>query len=169
MYSKNDYSLYQRNFHLDTASLLRTDGIYVREKIWTNENGGKESIPAERKIYKFYQGGQANMILDLNNNLKTTQDYINALNARITKTNIKATLFEGYYRLNDKRVVIQSLNTPRRQFNYIYALLESNRLIIVKFTGEGKGQIKDKYYTDYYKEYYYFIPTSHTDYLEPNW
>lgn len=74
----------------------------------TNENGGKESIPNYRKIYKFYKAGQANMILDLNDSLKTNQAYIYALNARV-KDIAMPTLFEGYYRVNGKRMVIQSV------------------------------------------------------------
>lgn len=166
-YSKNDYSLYQRDFHLSDSALLRTDGVYLQTRIWTDENGGKERIPKEKKIYKFYNTGQANMILDIDNSLKTNQQYIDALNARINK--VTPTLFEGYYQLNGKRMVIQSVNPPRNMFSYTYAVLESNKLIIVKSTIKGKGKIDDKFFTDYYKEYYIFVPTGDEFYMQPNW
>jgi len=160
--------LYQKDFHLSDSTLLRTDGVYLQTKIWTNENGGKERIPKERKIYKFYNTGQANMILDLNNSLKTNQQYIDAVNTRI-KNKVTPTLFQGYYRLNGNRIVIQSVNPPRNVFSYAYAVLESNKLIIVKSTIEGKGKIDDKFFTDYYKEYYTFVSTGDDSYMEPNW
>lgn len=170
-YFQKDYSFYDRNFHPDPASLLRSDGVYVQEKIRTNEQGGKERVPAERKIYKFYKGGQANMILDPDRRVETTTDYATAFNVRIRESTAekKRTLFERYYKYDGNRMVIQAVNTPRNQFYYEYALLEKDGLILVKSTHRGGGEIKDKYYTDYYKEYYRFVPTGENGYLEPNW
>lgn len=170
-YFQSDYSFYDKNFQSDPASLLRKDGIYVQQKIRTNENGGKETIPTERKIYKFYKGGQANIVLDPTKKLKTAEDYIHAFNNRIKESREQspATLFERYYREEGNRLVIQAVNKPLNQFYYEYALLEKDALIIVKSTIEGKGKIEDKYYTDYYKEIYKFIPTGETAFLEPNW
>jgi hypothetical protein len=166
IYQKDDYSFYQKDFLVDT-SLLKTNGIYIQTKIWTNENGGNETIPKVRKIYKFYKGGQANMIL-ANSDLKTNQDYIKVVNAR-AKGITGPTLFEGYYRSDGKRMVIQSVNTPQRQFIYAYAIVREGGLVIVKTTTVGKGRIKDKFFTDYYKEYFSFIPTGDTTYSEPSW
>jgi hypothetical protein len=170
-YLQKDYSFYNRDFHPDPASLLRSDGVYVQEKIWTNETGGKERIPAERKIYKFYKGGQANIILDPDRSVEMTTDYTKAFNAHIRESTAKKqrTLFERYYKYEGNKMVIQAVSTPRNQFYYEYALLEKDGLIIVKSTNQGKGEIKDKYYTDYYKEYYRFVPTGESGYLEPNW
>lgn len=169
-YAVTDYSFYKNDFQLDSTSLLRTDGVYVLKKIWTNQNGGTERAATEKKIYKFYTSGQVNLILDLNGQIKTNSDYVKAFNQRITDNQQQksATLFEGYYKLEGEKMVIQSMVTPRKQFSYDYFLLEKNGIVQVSSTINGKGKIKDKYFPNYYKAYYIFVPAS-GDYLKPNW
>lgn len=169
-YVRNDYPFYKKDFQLDSASLLRTDGVYVLEKIWTSENGGKERAATERQIYKFYNTGQVNLILDIGGTIKTASDYVQAFNQPIKDNRSKksATLFESYYKLEGNKLVIQRMVTPRRQFSYNYILLEKDRIIHVSSAISGRGKIKDKYFTDHYRAYYTFIPAA-GDYLTPDW
>ena len=45
IYQKNDYAFYDNAFKLDTSSALRSDGVYVLNDIWTDENGGTAKPP----------------------------------------------------------------------------------------------------------------------------
>jgi hypothetical protein len=68
-------------------------------------------------MYKFYTNGQVNKVLDINNELKNDSDYANAFNKTISSnSDKKPTLFEGYYRLKDNKLVIQSVVSATRQF-----------------------------------------------------
>lgn len=158
-YVKQDYPFFDPNFVLPSNTLLRTDGVYVLKKIKTDENGGTEKEPKEQKFYKFYRGGQSNLILDLEHQLKNSTDYAHALIAdyEARKLHPKATLFEGYYKLQDSRIIIQNYVTPRKQFTHYYGYIEKDKLIIVK-AHEGNGKFEDQNFTDYYKEYYFFVP-----------
>ncbi|WP_316743001.1 hypothetical protein [Pedobacter antarcticus] len=168
--AQSDYSLYNPGFILTSTTPLRTDGVYVLEKVWTNQNGGTERIAAERKIYKFYPGGQVNLILDPERKLTNSEAYVQAFNHRIEESqkNGSATLFEGYFKVENDKMVIQRWVTPRKQFSYDYFLLEKDIIIGISSTISGKGQITDKHFTEYYKAYYSFIPTK-GEYLMPNW
>lgn len=169
--TKADYSLYNPDFELVNTSPLRTDGVYVLVKIWTNQNGGTERVATERKIYKFYPGGQVNLILDPEHKLTTGEAYVQAFNEGIEESKKKgsATLFEGYYKIENDKMVLQRWVTPRKQFSYDYFLLEKDDIIIgISSTINGKGQIAAKYFTEYYKAYYSFIPTE-DNYSIPNW
>lgn len=169
-YFEKDYSFYNSNFKPDPASLLRTDGVYVLQKIWTNANGGTERTATEKQVYKFYNTGQVNLILDLDNKLGANANYVQAFNREITESSAKkrATLFEGYYKTENDRIVIQRASVPRQLFVYNYGLIKKDTLILVKETIAGKGKIKDQYFTDYYKAYYTFVATQQ-DYIKPNW
>ena len=169
-YARDDYSFYNPNFKADSTSLLRTDGVYVLRKIETSGTGGKTEIPATKAAYKFYPTGQVNKILDTVRDVKPGEDIAAAFNRTITDKALmnRPTLFEGYYRLEGDRMVIQNVVSATRQFFYTYALVGKDQIIIVKTTHVGKGKIKDKYYTDYYREYYQFVPGME-NYLAPNW
>jgi hypothetical protein len=170
-YIKNDYSFYAEDFKLGSTTLLRTDGVYVSDKIKMDASSGKQTVQKDKRVYKFYPTGQVNMVLDLNNELKSDEDYRKAFNRRITETSMSksATLFEGYYQIRDNKMVIQFVNQPLRQFYYTYAYLTEKQFIIVYQTHVGKGKIKDKYYTSNYKEIYRFEPKPVDGYLAPNW
>ena len=167
IYKKSDYTFYDKTFNLNISSALRTDGIYVLDRIWTDENGETFKEPKEHRFYKFYTTGQCNLTLDLSNEIKTKEDYINVVNKDFLIE--RSTLFEGYYKLQDNKIVIQRAVVPRRQFEYRYGYVEENSLIIVKSTINGKGKFDDKYFTNYYKEFYVFVPLDIIKEGEPQW
>jgi hypothetical protein len=156
-FSKDDYTLYDENFELPKTAPLRTDGVYILNSIWTNENGGITKKPDTHKFYKFYPGGQCNMLLDPDKEITSDGQYKEAVN--VSAGNKGKTLFEGYYKLQGSKIIIQSLQAaPLKQFEYKYGYITNEKLVIVKATIEGKGKFDDKYFTDYYKEEYSFLP-----------
>lgn len=167
VYQKEDYTFYDKSFKLNASAALRTDGIYVVDHIWTDENGGTTKQPKEHRFYKFYTSGQCNLTLDPANEIKTKEDYINAVGKDFSIK--KNTLFEGYYKLENNKIIIQSVVVPRKQFEYKYGYVDQDSLIIIKATNEGKGKFGDKYFTAYYKEYYVFVPLGIKNESEPQW
>jgi len=168
--SRGDYSFFDKNFVLAPDSKLRTDGVYVLNKIWTDDNGGTEKKPDMHKFYKFYKTGQCNLTLDPENAIRTEQDYKTVVAKDVQAAHKKATLFEAYYKLKEDKIIIQGIVYPVKQFEYKYGYLADNMLIIVKATREGSGKFDDKNFTDYYKEYYSFIPLELTgSATDPNW
>jgi len=162
LYVKEDYTLYDKNFVLPATSLLQTNGVYVLESIWTDENGERKPNEKEHMFYKFYKTGQVNLIVDLDNTIKTEQDYIERINQDFQqyKEGKKQTLFEGYYKLKEDKIVIQRKVVPRKQFNYRYGYVQDDKLIIVTSTHLGKGEFDEKHFTNFYKETYQFKPLS---------
>lgn len=167
IYQKGDYTFYNKAFSLDSSSLLRTDGVYVLDRIWTDENGGTVKQPQNHLFYKFYNTGQCNLTVDLSNEIKTEKEYQNTISKDLEKQN--NTLFQGYYKISQPKIIIQSRVTPRGLFEYKYGYIEKDTLIIVKSTIEGKGGFDTKYYTGYYKEYYVFVPLQIQNEGEPQW
>ena len=167
IYQKGDYTFYNKAFSLDSSSLLRTDGVYVLHRIWTDENGGTVKQPQNHLFYKFYNTGQCNLTVDLSNEIKTEKEYQNTISKDLEKQN--NTLFQGYYKISQPKIIIQSRVTPRGLFEYKYGYIEKDTLIIVKSTIEGKGGFDTKYYTGYYKEYYVFVPLQIQNEGEPQW
>lgn len=167
IYQKNDYSFYDSNFKLDASSALRTDGVYVLYHIWTDENGGTTKQPQEHRFYKFYATGQSNLTLDPSHQIKTEVDYLNSVSHDFSIKN--NTLFEGYYKLKNDKIIIQSIVVPCRQFEYKYGYTAKDSLIIVKATIEGKGKFDDQYFTGTYKEYYVFMPLDIKNESDPQW
>lgn len=170
MYVKEDYTLYEQDFKRNPISQLRTDGVYVLENIWTKDSGRK---PEEHIFYKFYEEGQVNITVDIGHQIKTEQEYIDSIKKHIASTNQPKfrTHFEGYYKMEGNKIVIQRVSSPRNLFVYYYGIVEKDKLIIVKETIDGKGKIEDKYFTDYYKETYRFLPLdkSQIENLKPGW
>ena len=168
-YDKNDFTFYDKNFTLNQNSLLRTDGFYVLGNSWSKRNN--DSIKPEKyEVYKLYKTGQSNLILV--DSLKASQEYLDLMKEQIKKYGKgknEYTLSQGYYKLQGNKIVIQSVTTEIRQFNYLYGYLENDKLIIVSGTIDGRGKFKDKYFTDYYKRIYNFVPYEKADELEPNW
>jgi len=167
IYQKEDYPFYNKSFHLDTSSALRTDGVYVLDHIWTDQNGGTVKKPENHIFYKFYKTGQCNLTVDLSNEIKTEKQYQNVINIDFDKQS--STLFQGYYKISEPKIIIQRRVTPRKLFEYKYGYLEKNTLIIVKSTIDGRGKFDDKYYTGYYKEYYVFVPLETKNEGQPQW
>jgi len=170
-YVGNDYSFYSKNFKLDSAAFLRTDGVYILDRTETDGTNETKKVHHDKKIYKFYPNGQVNMVLDSANELKSDDDYMKAFNSKINASSItkNATLFEGYYRIQGNRMVIQFVNQPLRQFYYTYVYLAEKQMIIVKTTHVGRGKIKERYYNSSYKEPYRFKQTHVDGYLPPDW
>jgi len=166
-FSKGDYTFYDEDFRLQPHVPLKTNGVYVLESIWTDANGGATKKPDVHKFYRFYNTGQCNLIVDIENKISTDQQYVEAVKA--ASDNNGKTLFEAYYKLQGEKIVIQSLQAhPIKQFEYKYGYVANGELIIVKATIDGKGKFEDKYFTDYYKETYKFAPLDNlNDY--PNW
>ncbi|EFK56036.1 hypothetical protein ACFU8T_04685 [Sphingobacterium spiritivorum] len=170
-YQNKDYSFYQPDFRLSDTSMLRTDGVYVLQEIWTSQRDTKRTVTAkEREIYKFYPAGQVNMVLDPEDTTSRKGTYAAAFNNSIADQIAKKsrTLFQSYYKTEGDRLVVQRMNTPLAQFNYTYFTVKKDTLIQVSSTIDGGGQIRDKYYTDYYKAYYIFVPVKDT-FTPPNW
>lgn len=170
MYVKDDYTFYKPNFHLSDNSKLRTDGVYVLENIWTKDS---ERKPTEHIFYKFYETGQSNLTVDLNHEINSKEEYISSIKNQINSTNKTdfTTHFEGYYNLKENKIIIQSVNVPRNLFNYNYGFIQDGELIIVKETISGKGKFEDKFFTDYYKATYKFLPLDkkQLENLQPGW
>lgn len=170
VYVKNDYPFYQENFQLPPDSNLRTDGVYVLESIWS-ENAEKK--PKEHLFYKFYKTGQSNLTVDLNHEINTEKEYIESIKNHVesTKATDFKTHFESYYSMEGNRLVIQRVTVPRNVFTYNYGLIENGKLILVKETIDGKGKLDDKYFTDYYKATYRFLPLdkAQIENLKPGW
>lgn len=170
VYVKHDYPFYQEKFQLPPGVNLRTDGVYVLETIWS-ENAEKK--PTEHIFYTFFETGQSNLTIDINKEINTENEYIESIKNHIeqTKKNDFKTHFEGYYKVDSNKIVIQSVNVPRRLFVYNYGFIEKDKLILVKETIDGKGKFDDKYFTNYYKATYRFIPLdkTKTKNLIPGW
>lgn len=172
-YTKQDYPFFDKNFVLSENAALKTEGVYVLESIWSDENGGVFKTLENQKFYKFYKTGQSNLTL-CDANVKSDEDYLGLIrNSIIDSEKNKAklgTLFQGYYKLQDNKIVIQSVNAPLRQFTYCYGFLEANKLIIVKKTSEGGGKFDNQNFTNYYKETYLFkrLQNGSVD-VVPNW
>jgi len=166
-FNKENYTFYDVNFRLEPDAPLKTTGVYVLESIWTDANGGTTKNPDVHKFYRFYNTGQCNLVVDLDNAISTNEQYAEAVKA--ASDNTGKTLFEAYYKLKNEKIVIQGLQAaPVKQFEYKYGFLANDQLVIVKATIEGKGKFEDKYFTDYYRESYKFVPLDNlNDY--PNW
>lgn len=167
LYQKNDFPFYDEAFKLEASSVLRTDGVYVLDHIWTDENGGTTKPPKNHTFYKFYKTGQCNLTLDLSNEIKSKEDYFNVINKDFEEK--KNTLFEGYYKLQNNKIVIQSAVVPRQQFEFKYGYVEKDSLILVKSTIDRKGKFDDKHFTKNYKEYYIFMPLDIKNERDPKW
>ena len=53
-YIKNDYSFYAEDFKLSSTTPLRTDGVYVSDKIAMDSTSGKQTMQKDKRVYKFY-------------------------------------------------------------------------------------------------------------------
>ena len=120
-YTKKDFSFFDKNFILSKNSDLKTDGIYILDTILTNKNSS-ETLPVKHhKIYQFYKTGQSNFYFT--DYLKSEADYTSFLEKEIEKNSTissRGTLFQGYYKINVNRIIIQNVNTSLKRFNYTY-------------------------------------------------
>ncbi|VXC01826.1 conserved hypothetical protein [Flavobacterium sp. 9AF] len=168
-YFKNEYAFYRENFELDEASLLKTNGIYVLDSIWSQSTINKSDQKLKKTFYIFYKTGQSNMIIsDV-----VTEDYKKLIiddYYRSKKNKHLGTLFQGYYKIKDNKIIIEKVNTSLKQFNYSYGYLENDKLIIVKPNSlQGEGKFEDNYFLNTYKEIYKFIPLEDLDAISPYW
>ncbi|WP_445456827.1 hypothetical protein [Flavobacterium sp. HNIBRBA15423] len=170
-YTKSDYSFYNENFELSEESLLKTNGVYVLESIWSSVDN-KINIEKEKEsLYIFHKTGQSNMIMM--SNTDSVPDYrkiiIDNYNRSKKNKNI-GTLFQGYYQLKANKIIIENANSALRRFNYSYGYVENDKLIIVKPNSlQGDGKFEDKYFLQTYKETYVFVPVENLDSILPNW
>ena len=170
-YTKSDYSFYDENFELSEESLLKTNGVYVLESIWSSVDN-KINIEKEKKsLYIFHKTGQSNMIMM--SNTDSVPDYrkviIDNYNRSKKNKNI-GTLFQGYYQLKANKIIIENANSALRRFNYSYGYVENDKLIIVKPNSlQGDGKFEDKYFLETYKETYVFVSVENLDSILPNW
>ena len=169
-YTKKQYSFYDEKFILDKNSVLKTDGVYIIDEVWSSIDGIISIKPENRRIYKFYENGHSNFSFqDATQTEKSNFEYVKEQVAASNER--KNTLFEGYYKIEGDKIVMQNMNVPRRMFNYSYGLIEPNKLIILR-TGiiEGNGKFHDKFFTKYYVETYKFVNIENSDSLDkPNW
>jgi hypothetical protein len=171
MYTKQDYRLFEENFLLSPNTPLRTDGVYVLESVWNKDTGERKAD--EHIFYKFYNTGQANLTVDLDKSINTNQEYLESIKKHIVSTNKGGfkTHLEGYYHLEGNKIVIERITVPRDVAVYSYGYVENGKLVIVTETIEGKGKLNDKYFTDFYKATYVFLPLekSELENLKPGW
>ncbi|MCY1225454.1 hypothetical protein D9M72_376500 [compost metagenome] len=171
MYTKQDYRLFEENFLLSPNTPLRTDGVYVLESVWNKDTGERKAD--EHIFYKFYNTGQANLTVDLDKSINTNQEYLESIKKHIASTNKGGfkTHLEGYYHLEENKIVIERITVPRDVAVYSYGYVENGKLVIVTETIEGKGKLNDKYFTDFYKATYVFLPLekSELENLKPGW
>ncbi|MFD2909849.1 hypothetical protein ACFSX9_14010 [Flavobacterium ardleyense] len=169
-YSKKDYTFYDRSFVLNENSALQTNGFYVLESTWSKRDDIIKK-PTKFEVYKFFKEGQSNLLLV--DSLKTSAEYVAAMQKQFQeygKNKNEYTLFQGYFKVQESKIIIQEVNVVIRQFTYRYGYIENDKLIMVKSTTEGKGQFNDKYFTDYFKSTYVFVPYEKADAeLVPNW
>lgn len=169
-YYKSDYPFYDSNFILSDNAILRTDGFYVLESKWYKRNDSIEK-PNKYEVYKFYKNGQVNFILI--DSLKTDKEYSTLMKNQIDeygKGKNEYTLFQGYYKIQEDKIIIQQVNSVTRNFSYLYGFIEENKLVVVNNTIEGKGSFKDNYFQDNYKATYYFMSSEIAEWsLKPNW
>lgn len=166
-YQQEEYSFYEKNFRLPDTIALRTDGVYIQDIVHGDENSVNK---AGRKIYKFYPGGQANLLLEKYDSLAASGDYLGAFNKVIEESRSKKerTLSQGYYKAEGDRFVLQQMSTPRALFYYSYFRLTKDSIIEVNNTLQGKGKLKDKYYAGSYQARYHFVPVSGV-FVTPDW
>lgn len=167
VYTKEYYTFYNKAFKGDVSSSLRIDGVYILKSIWTNENGGQLKQSKDHRFYKFYTAGQCNLTLDPSFKIKTEKEYIEVINNDFITQ--KKTLFQGYYKLSQNKIIIQSRVVPRRQFEYKYGYIKNDSLIIIKATSQEKAIFDEVNYTGFYKEYYVFMPLKIKNEKEPQW
>ena len=171
MYTKQDYRLFEENFLLSPNTPLRTDGVYVLESVWNKDTGDRKAD--EHIFYKFYNTGQANLTVDLDKTINTNQEYLESIKKHVASTNKGGfkTHLEGYYHLEGNKIVIERITVPRDVAVYSYGYVENGKLVIVTETIEGKGKLNDKYFTDFYKATYVFLPLekSELENLKPGW
>lgn len=169
-YYQSDYPFYNSNFVLDENTLLRTDGFYVLESKWYKRNNTIEK-PSKFEVYKFYKTGQVNFILT--DSLKNDKEYTSLMRNQIElygKSKKEYTLFQGYYKIEGNKIVIQQVNSVTRKFSYLYGFIENNKLVLVNNTIEGNGSFNDNYFQDNYKGSYSFFQSENADKdLIPNW
>lgn len=170
-YAKGEYSFYHDvQGNLGTA-FLRTDGVYVLDRIVTDEAGRQFGAIKTTDVFKFYPGRQVSKVLFTDSKLQSPGTYVAAFNERITKhaENGNATLFEGYYRQKGDSIVLQQVSAPLRQFYYTYGYFKRDSLIIVSQTHVSSGEFAAKHYSTLYKAFYRFVHTGEAGYLSPDW
>lgn len=165
LYQKADYPFYTDRVDANANPALKTDGVYILDRIVPN--GTTAKAPTDIQFYKFYPGGQSNLFIDTANTIRSDADYIRLV-AKDTVQK-KRTLFEGYYRTAHQKIVIQGVNIPRHQFDYEYGYLKRDTLIIVKSSHLGNGTFKEKNLSGNYREYYIFKPLKQLTGLVPTW
>lgn len=157
IYRQGDFRLYERNYHLSSQELLRTDGVYVLDSIHSNEGS---RVVTDHQFYTFFKSGQVNLTLDLQYQIRNSEDYYQAVLTHLQKTQDPKmnTLFEGYFKIDSNLLVIERASVPRNILVYHYAMLKPDGLGIVKTTINGKGKIKEKNFMSNYREAYRFVP-----------
>ncbi|QEW08197.1 hypothetical protein [Nitrincola iocasae] len=170
-YAKSDYSFYNESFELSEESLLKTNGVYVLESIWSSVDDKINREERNKSLYIFHKTGQSNMIMMPS--VSSVPDYREVVMKNYNRTenneNI-GTLFQGYYRLQGNKIIIENANSALRRFNYSYGYIENNKLIIVKPNSlQGDGKFEDRYFLQTYKEVYVFVPVENLESVLPNW
>jgi len=169
-YIKEDYTFYDQNFKIPNPSLIQTQGVYLLD---TDVKTGEAKSSRAKNFYKFFNGGQT--FFSLQESEKQENEYNNIIKEEITRTsNPKkgiSTLFQGYYKINDNKVIIQNVNVPLRQFYYTYCLIQKDKLFVIQETIDGNGQFEAKFFEGKPKEIYTFkeFVTNKAEEIIPNW
>ncbi|GGH29796.1 hypothetical protein FAZ19_20170 [Sphingobacterium alkalisoli] len=170
LYQQSDYRLYEKDFTLSSQSLLRTDGVYVLDSIYSSETSRAGTT---HQFFTFFKSGQANLTLDIDNDIHSPEEYEESVRRHLqsTSSSDRKTLFEGYFRIDGNRIVIERASVPRNMLVYQYGRLNPNRLEIVSQTIKGKGRLRDRYFKSNYRAVYKFVPLDENQWNEliPGW
>ncbi|GGH80792.1 hypothetical protein HNQ91_005387 [Filimonas zeae] len=166
-YQQSQYPFHNPAFTMDTLHGLKTNGVYVLRSIQSGDSIRQATV---HQFYRFYATGQSNLTLDNQHSITTPAGYVNAVRKDAAYTG-HGTLFEGYYRQQGGRMVIQEVTMPLRQFNYRYGYTNQDSLVLVRSTIKGKGRFTEDYFHSNYKEVYLFmpLPALATDSYRPHW
>ncbi|WP_129715403.1 hypothetical protein [Pedobacter sp. SYP-B3415] len=159
-YQQEDYPFYRQPDNGSSGALLRTDGVYVLQQ----RKGDTATYTKPGRMYKFYPGRQFNMVLGLADSAPA-DSILKVFNQEALKTR---TLFQGYFKNQADRLILQNVHTARRQFNYHYAIIGKDRLIIKASTHQGRGKFSDKYFENGYTEVYHFREITGR-FADPRW
>lgn len=169
VYRNDDYSFREENFSAK-ASKIRTDGVYVLTKI---ESSAGTKSPENHQFYVFFENGQVNLTVDLHREINSEEMYLQSIERHVAASNSEQfkTHFEGYFKVENNKIVLQKMNVPRKVFNYSFGFVDDQKLTIVSRSLNGNDAFADKHFNSNYKETWEFLPLNaeRLQQLKPGW
>ncbi|GAA5168755.1 hypothetical protein GCM10025770_29230 [Viridibacterium curvum] len=164
-YVKSDFSFYAEGFLLESA-VLRTDGVYVLDKVYTQRNGyvTDHSFKGYVHFYKFFKTGQ--QISYLVPEKEFGGDYLRVVKEHAARAERGRTLFEGYYKLKDDRIILEGVNAALGNFHYSHGKIGDDRLEIISTASEGIKDFDERNLNYRVVHMYVFKPFNEPSYQE---